>query len=153
MAKPRPKDQGAQVQPQARGLLSVEAPGPAEVQVNGRRVGTVPLSKLALNAGSHRVTVRSAQLGYLITRPVSVEAGGHVELRLSPKRGQLRVLVRPWAVVILDGKKLGTTPLPPIPVYEGPHTLELENSTLKVQKKMRITIRAGKEETVKAKLE
>jgi serine/threonine-protein kinase len=149
------RDRGVPVQPPqpARGLLSIEAPGPAEVQVDGRRVGTVPLSKLALAVGTRRLQVRSAGLGYTIQRAITIERGGHLELRLTPKRGQLRVLVRPWAVVTLDGKKLGTTPLPPIPVYEGPHTLDLENSTLKVQKRIRITIRAGKEETVKARLE
>ena len=34
--------------------------------------------------------------------------------------------------VYVDGKRLGTTPIPPITAYEGDHMLELENTTLKV---------------------
>ena len=45
------------------GVLSVTAQPAAEVLVDGRSIGTTPISRLALAAGVHRVIVRTAELG------------------------------------------------------------------------------------------
>jgi len=136
-----------------KGTLSVQAPPPAEVLIEGKRVGSVPLGKLPWPAGNFRLTVRSAQHHYQITRAITVQADRDLELKLAPKKGQLRILVRPWAVVTVDGRRLGTTPLPTIPLLEGSHQVELENSKLGVKRSMRVTVKAGKEEVVKVYLE
>jgi serine/threonine-protein kinase len=38
--------------------------------------------------------------------------------------------VRPFAAVSVDGRYVGDTPLPPIQLTEGPHTLKLVNAEL-----------------------
>jgi hypothetical protein len=39
----------------------------------------------------------------------------------------LRLAIAPWARVAIDGKDLGLTPLPKVPLYEGVHQVVLEN--------------------------
>jgi serine/threonine-protein kinase len=70
-----------------------------------------------------------------------------------PGKGLLKIFVYPWATVTLDGKPLGQTPLPPIPVTEGTHELVVENGELEVKKTRRVRVKAGQEAVVKIKLE
>jgi serine/threonine-protein kinase len=136
-----------------KGFLSVRAPAPAEVLINGRPVGGVPLSRAEVRPGSYTLQVRSATMGYAITRAIDLQPGGHLDVRLTPRKGTLRILVRPWATVVLDGKPLGTTPLAPASLYEGPHRLELTNDKLRARKVVQIQVRPGREEVVKVRLE
>ncbi|MCC6749206.1 MAG: serine/threonine protein kinase [Deltaproteobacteria bacterium] len=126
-----------------RGLLSVSAPGPGTVLVDGREVGELPLRRLSLGKGGHRLEVRSPTLGYTIRRRVHVSGGGHAKVELKPQRGRLMIRVQPWATVSLDGRSLGTTPIEPVSVMEGPHTLVLRNSELGVTRKKIVWVKPG----------
>jgi eukaryotic-like serine/threonine-protein kinase len=79
------------------------------------------------------------------------DGGRRVVLR-KVGRGQLRINVRPWAIVFLDGRRLGSTPLAPIQTTEGNHQLVLENKELKVKRKLKVRVRAGQETVIKIKL-
>lgn len=49
----------------------------------------------------------------------------------APRRmGRLDIRVRPYATVVLDGKEIGQTPLAPLRLAAGPHTLRLINTRL-----------------------
>jgi len=45
----------------------------------------------------------------------------------STAKGTLELRVRPYAIVFVDGKKLGDTPLPPTPLSVGRYTVKLVN--------------------------
>ena len=62
-------------------------------------------------------------------------------------KARLSVQSNPWAIVYLDGKKLGQTPISELDIPAGPHELHLVNSQLDISKDIRINARAG--ETVK----
>ena len=138
--------------PRARTLLSVTSPGPGDVMMGRRRLGGLPLRSVAVKPGNLRLLVRSRELGYWIYRNITIKAGTHRQLKITPRMGTLRVLVRPWARVTLDGKLLGTTPLAPRKVYEGFHTLELSNDDPKAKKKTRIKVDPGKETLIKVRM-
>jgi eukaryotic-like serine/threonine-protein kinase len=133
--------------------LSVDAPGPGEVLVDGKRIGELPLSKKPVSAGAHRVEVRSAKLGYSVTRQVMVQPGGQQSLHIKPAEGTITVFVHPWGKVTLDGRLLGITPLRPIKALEGPHVLVIENADLKVKQVKRVQVKPGETATVKLILE
>ena len=133
--------------------LSVSCPLGGEVLLNGKRLGTVPLREVEAPAGPGRLVLRSRKHHFSISRRITLEAGKHQGLQLSPRKGTIRVLVRPWAKVSLDGKALGTTPLSPVEAYEGRHTLQLVNDKLGVKRRERVTVRPGKESVVKVRLE
>ena len=132
--------------------LSVSCPLGGDVRFNGKRLGKVPLSEVEVPAGKGRLVLRHRQLHFSISRNLTLTAGQHKRLQLSPGKGTIRIMVRPWAKVTLDGKQLGTTPLAPVEVYEGRHVLLLVNGDLDAKKRERVTVRSGKESVVKVRL-
>ena len=58
--------------------------------------------------------------------------------------GTLQVVVLPWAEVSVDGRGVGTTPIAPLPLPPGPHSVVLRNSELGASRSMSVTIKAGK---------
>ncbi len=154
---PRPKpDMRVRKPPPPRpktGQLSVSCTLSGEVLNGRKKLGKLPLRGATLRPGSHRILVRSRRLGYAIYRTVNIKAGGHQRLSIAPRKGTLILKVRPWAKVTLDGKSLGTTPLPPKKVYEGFHVLVLTNDNLKVKKRMRVKVEPGKETVRKVRLD
>jgi autotransporter translocation and assembly factor TamB len=135
------------------GTLSVDAPGPGEVLVDGKRLGDLPLVKKPLPVGAHRLEVRSRKLGYSVTRQLTMQPGGQQKLRITPAEGTITVLVHPWGKVTLDGRLLGITPLRPVKALEGPHVLVIENADLKVKKVKKLQLKPGEAAVVKLVLE
>ncbi|MEE8110194.1 MAG: PEGA domain-containing protein, partial [bacterium] len=89
-------------------------PAGAAIFVDGRETGKKTPELLAgLAAGSHRLFVKKGEeLGAF--RDVEVKAGElmNLDLRLEPLHGELYARMRPFgAIVVVDGKKLGETPL------------------------------------------
>jgi hypothetical protein len=133
---------------QRRGLLSVRAPLPAVAFIDGVRLGRLPLRR-RLEPGVYQLTVRSDRLHYSMTRTIRVRAGRYTRMGLSPRRGTLRVYVQPWGRVSLDGRVVGTTPLPLLSALEGPHQLVVENRALRARKRIRVWVNPGKRRTVR----
>jgi serine/threonine-protein kinase len=65
-------------------------------------------------------------------RPAEGEAG----------EGTLRLMVRPWAEVAVDGKPVGTTPMRPIQLAAGTHTIRLTHPDFPPVVK-KVVVRAG----------
>ena len=88
-----------------------------------------------------------------MVRSVTIKRGGRHRLRVVPKKGTLVVRVRPWALVTLDGRRMGTTPIPAIKLFEGPHVIVLENNKIGARMGRRIVIRGGQEKVLKVRLQ
>ena len=56
--------------------------------------------------------------------------------------GTLQLLIRPWAEVFIDGQSVGTTPMKPIALAAGIHTVRLSHPDYKPVQR-RATIRLG----------
>jgi hypothetical protein len=136
-----------------RGFVSISGASHGEVYHRGRRLGGLPLRRRAMNPGRYTFTVRSRRLGYQLTRQVVIRAEGHARVEATPRKGRLKVLVRPWARVYIDGKDIGLTPIPVRRVYEGPHKLRFHNSKLKRTERRNVVIRPERETVVKIRLE
>ena len=61
---------------------------------------------------------------------------------VEPVTGTLRLHVVPWAEVSLDGRTLGTTPLRPLSLPPGSHTVRLQHPSYRPLHK-KFDIRAG----------
>jgi serine/threonine protein kinase len=150
----RPKPKVVTPKPRVRpklklGHLSIVAPGPGLVYDGRRWIGTLPLRRAQLKPGVHKLRILSTKRGYTMYRRVTVVAGTHQQLNLNPGKGTINLLVHPWAKVTLDGRSLGITPLDPIKVYEGLHTLVLTNNKLGKRERRRIVVKAGRVVRVK----
>lgn len=66
--------------------------------------------------------------------------------------GKVTIRVNPWAEVTFNGKKLGTTPFPPVEVPAGTATFVLRNSQLGVTRKVSVKVPSGGAVVLKADL-
>lgn len=126
------------------GLLIVDSSPRMDVYVDKRRLGSTPV-KMSLPSGPTTVTLRNTKLGLGRTLRLSIPAGGRVTKRVIFSKGWLRVDAEPWANVYVGKKRIGTTPLAPISLYEGTHRLRLVNP--KARKKeyvVAVEVRPGK---------
>lgn len=102
-------------------------PSGAEVWLDGRRIGTTPHTAHDLSPGTHRVEFRRD--GYEThATSVRVTAGATATAAptLTPLRGTLRVLVRPYGDIYVDGERKRSESV-------APHVEELPAGTYRVR--------------------
>ncbi|MEW5847648.1 MAG: serine/threonine-protein kinase [Myxococcota bacterium] len=66
--------------------------------------------------------------------------------------GFLTISSVPWAVVTVDGKQVGSTPVYKVPLPPGKHTVVLHNEAEKLTRTMEVTITPGGQERLKVNL-
>jgi len=100
----------------------------------------------------------------VVSKPVAVvahaspEPQGGVKLAASAsaepeKPGRLVVRIQPWAEVEIDGTSYGVTPISPVSLMPGNHSVRLKNSELGVNRVVPVAIHAGASHTLKLNLE
>ncbi len=60
--------------------------------------------------------------------------------------------MNPWAEVFVDGRRIGLTPMRPIPLSAGKHSVLLKNDELKRSRRLSVVVPSGKQATVKENL-
>jgi serine/threonine protein kinase len=63
--------------------------------------------------------------------------------------GLLQVIVLPWGDVSVDGKAVGTTPLPAISLSPGPHSIVVKNAELGATRSGSVNIKPGQTSSVR----
>jgi serine/threonine-protein kinase len=149
--EPPPPRKPAPSAPSARGsgFLSLSAQPKGEVFLARRSLGRTPLEGVRLPAGTHTLTLRAPGTGDH-TFTVTIVAGQQTTRQIQIGQGTLRVNAIPWARVYLDGRMLDVTPLKPLKVVAGPHTVELVFPGPKGEQRhrVRVTVRAGETQQV-----
>src|SRR4030095_14831290 len=103
-------------------------PSGSQVSVDGRLMGTTPLTVSDLLPGKHEVTV-DGEKGSVSTM-LLVEAGQTTELAVPVYAGWVWVLSRVQLDILLDGKLVGSTEIEKLLLKPGSYTLELVNESL-----------------------
>jgi serine/threonine-protein kinase len=132
----------------ATGKLEINAVPGFEVWFNGKALGETP-GTFELPLGKQAIDLVHAGLN--VERKMTVSVPGKVQIKL--EEASLDIRCAPWATVKLDGKSLGTTPVPIQNVLEGRHVIELENSELKKSKRIVTTLKAGERSVVRESFE
>jgi serine/threonine-protein kinase len=122
--------------------MEVESRPAGEVRVNGKLVGVSPV-RIWEQPGQVKVEVSNGELGFSKEEVFTLERGDNGARRIVVGKGTLEVRVRPNAVVFLDGKLVGQTPLAPLPVYEGRHTVKLIAGSLKKEVSLDYLVKPG----------
>jgi serine/threonine-protein kinase len=133
-------------------ILRVQVDGPATFTVDGRSQRPAVDGVLHLTAGHHRVTVSAPTLAYPRTLDLDLRPRESTSRTIARGQGSLRVAVTPGAEVTVDGRSVGGTPLPPIELGEGTHTVTLANRELGVVAKRKLIIAPDKETLLKLDL-
>jgi serine/threonine-protein kinase len=152
LAPPAPKGTPRAAAPAPEATIKIEAPGAATFVVDGHALKPSADGLLHVQPGHHAIVVSSALLSSPRTLSVDVRDGDSIARAVHLGRGSLRVAATPWAEVIVDGRALGTTPLPPVDLAEGPHTITLKNGELGVTSKKHVVITPNKEAVLRANL-
>ena len=130
------------------GLVEVASAVPMEVTVGTRVLGRTP-GPFELEVGPQVLKLQNRDLGLAKRVSVVVDGGKTQLVRVPIGRGSLDVRVSPWAVVKIDGRMAGTTPLPPQDVLEGRHVLELSNPRLGRSKKIAVSVAPGERKVIR----
>ncbi len=116
--------------PELGQLLVVVEPW-GEVAVDGVVKGQTPIPELRLAAGGHEILLSNPNFVGVIRDRVQVIAGQVVQRKYSfNESGTLRLLVRPWANVSVDGRHAGQTPMEALRLPPGRHTIVLRHPEL-----------------------
>ncbi len=118
------------LRPQFGSLRVTSTPSGADVELDGARIGTTPLTKDQVFSGTHTVRV-SLENYYPQERQVTVRDGerSSMDFPLSSSVGFLVVTSEPAGAtvsVVETGRRLGTTPLRDVALDPGTYTLRLE---------------------------
>lgn len=112
--------------------LSVHVRPWAEVFLNGRSLGVTPMVReRSVPRGSHRLTLRNPYYPDLERTVMVTDTASEFHFDFEREFAFIELVVRPWAVVSVDGSVWDTTPLArPIPVIPGEHMLTLTHPEL-----------------------
>ncbi len=117
--------------PATRLLVTTTPPG-AEVAVDGRTVGRTPLGNVSLAADGHQHALRLRRHDFVdVVEPITLADRQDVvvdrKLVAAPRFGTIDLHVDPWAIVYLDGRKVGEAPVKGLSLPIGHHRLKLVN--------------------------
>ncbi len=131
------------------------AKNPAAPAVGSVHVDSIPVSRVwegttelcsktpcdfTLPVGRHRIVLSNPEEGFSTARVFTLKSGQSLSFEVQMAKGQLLVIAKPWADVWLRNKKLGTTPMPKVSLYEGRYNLTLINADLNKKKTVVVDI-------------
>ncbi|HVE87521.1 MAG TPA: serine/threonine-protein kinase [Myxococcales bacterium] len=132
--------------------LEVDSTPPARIRINTREMGKTPKRIAGLPAGPVLVEVYDPDVPFSKKQLMTLSPGdnGRRPFVISTEPVELRIF--PRAKVSIDGKPVGFTPLPKIPLLEGTHRLQIAYDGTSVEQELTFEVRAGSENVVKHQL-
>lgn len=127
------------LRPPQSGWLSVASPIELHVLEGGALVGNSRMDRIVLRAGEHRLRLVNASLGFESEAVVSVRPGEATRTVVNVPSGAIFVNAVPWAEVLVDGMRVGDTPIANHPVPIGAHEVTLRNPRFPEQRR-RVTV-------------
>jgi eukaryotic-like serine/threonine-protein kinase len=125
------------------GVITLDTQPPTEVWLAGKLLGTTPLNA-RVAAGNAVLRLRNESLGIEKRLEAKVQAGRTVAKSVTFRKGLVRLDVKPWADVYMGSRKLGTTPMAPMTLYEGTYELRLHNPELGKERLIQVEVEGGK---------
>jgi len=112
------------------GFLSVTTPVAVQVFEGQRLIGTSDVDRIMLPGGDHELDMVADAIGYRATRKVKVNAGQTATLTLDLPKTPVSINAIPWAEVLVDGTRLGETPIGNVSITPGPHEIVFRHPQL-----------------------
>jgi len=110
------------------GWLAVYAPFEITIAERGRMLRPDERNQILLPPGVHELRIANKTLAYEATWSVEVKPGEKTNLRVTPEPSTLTVTASEAAEVLLDGSRIGDTPLNAAPVPLGTHELVVKRA-------------------------
>jgi len=110
----------------APGHLTLESTPWSEIYRGQEKLGTTPL-RFSLPAGRHRLRLYNPEQKLERTITVRIGPGAEVKRLVKLTPGRVAVFVKPWGRVSVDGEQRGITPMAPLLLSPGRHTIQVVN--------------------------
>jgi len=133
-------------------VLMVDCLPPARIKVNDREMGKTPKTLTGLPAGAVVVEVYDEDVPFSKKQLVTLSPGDNGTRRFIISREMVELKIYPKAKVTVDGRPVGFTPLPPIPLYEGKHRLQVSYEGTSVVDESVFEVKGGEQNVVKRRL-
>jgi hypothetical protein len=101
------------------GFIAITSKFPVEVYENKKRVGISSEGHIAMAPGRHKVILVNNRFNYRAEAELTVKAGDITSYTVEVPMGVLIVNTSPGAEVFVDGQRIGSAPLAPIPAAVG----------------------------------
>jgi serine/threonine-protein kinase len=111
----------------ATGMVLISSPIELKVLEGSRVLGSIPGGGIKLPAGRHEIALVNETLGYRLQQSVDIEGGQTLSLQVAPPPGMVTIDAVPWADLTIDGQAVGRTPVGPLPLVPGLHTISFHN--------------------------
>jgi hypothetical protein len=125
----------------AAGWIRLEVPGSVQVLENGRVIGNSDFERIMLPVGRHDLEFVNDSLGSRERRAAHGLAGPTAAMRLEWPRGTMAINAIPWAEVLVDGNRVGETPIGNVSVPIGSHEILFRHPELG-ERRMSVTVTA-----------
>lgn len=132
--------------PAGKAKLVITSEPPLNVSVDGQSLGRTPV-EIAVSPGAHRAVLSDNARAVRIVRNIQATTGlNRVNVTLGA--GTLAVKAPPGSEIRIDGRLVGTAPLPgPAKVFEGKHRIVVTSSDGSANWQQPFTIKRGDELT------
>lgn len=124
----------------------------SEDQVLGIATAEGVAGPFRVAAGTRKIRVTLESAGFERERVIEIQADRIHEFEIRGRKGWLSFRVQPWARVVVDGHDMGVTPLPNLQIYEGTHTVIMENADIKKRHEQKVRVDAGQTFELKVNL-
>jgi len=112
------------------GSVSITTPVVVQVFEGQRLIGTSDIEKIMLTSGDHDLELVSESVGFRAARKVRVAANQTATVALDMPKTQVSINALPWAEVVVDGTRVGETPLGNVSMALGPHEIVFRHPQL-----------------------
>ncbi len=124
------------------GTMQVSSPIPLKVFEQSRLLGTIPGGDIRLKAGPHDIELVNLAAGYRVRQAIQIEAGQTLSVHVAPPHGWVTAYATPDADVLIDGERVGRTPLGPLPLALGEHQVTFYHPS-GAGDRQRVTVTSG----------
>ena len=124
----------------ATGTIHVDSVPVSRVWEGSKELCSQTPCDFTLPVGKHRIVLSNPEEGFSTARMFTLKSGQSLSFEVQMAKGQLLVIAKPWADVWLRNKKLGTTPMPKVSLYEGRYNLTLINADMNKKKTVLVDI-------------
>ncbi|MEZ4272483.1 MAG: PEGA domain-containing protein [Myxococcota bacterium] len=128
------------------GTLVLDSQPSTDVFAHGRSLGRTPLL-YRFAPGTLMLDLRNQRGGIKRVR-VTIPESGSVSRRFTLGQGILEFAMKPGVDVYIGNWKAGTTPMQPLPLYEGSYTLRLVGSEPNEEHSHQVSVEAGETQTL-----
>ncbi len=119
----------------AVGWLAVKAAAELEIFEGDSLVGSSRNPRLLFMPGRHTLRLVNREFGVEVEKVVDVQPGVFSTLAVALPTGRVSLNAIPWAEVLMDGVRIGETPIGEHEASLGPHELVFRHPTLGEQRR------------------